>query len=419
MYTQCPKCRTIFNVTREILEVKAGLVRCGDCENVFNATWNLVDESTDQRDDTDPAPPAQDPHDTNAGEWRPLDSERIPGTPSSADRTEQEPSWHGPAFHPGEPYREDAADSEPSTEDISDEEIRRTLRLDEDLSGDLDLDADSDRHRPMPAASPPPGEETVMENGDDERLTRAFEYEAGAGNRRVEPRLGPAPPGELSVDARDALLPRRSPGGAGGQPKRPSPTRKPAIQLRTPPRRERPIPGPVRARSDINWVSLPGHDNPGSRWLWATGVVLLLVLVVLQIRFLLVEELYSIPSARPYISAFCAFAGCSPPARSDPASIRIAQTRVDLHPEVPGAMRVRVNLLNQAEFAQPYPAIQLSLSDKDGRIVGRRTYTPAQYLDTENRNTLLAPGVLAVASINLANPNEIAVGFEAVVVAGP
>src|SRR5690606_25361199 len=44
MYTQCPKCLTVFSVTEEILAVKAGLVRCGDCENVFNATWNLVDE---------------------------------------------------------------------------------------------------------------------------------------------------------------------------------------------------------------------------------------------------------------------------------------------------------------------------------------------------------------------------------------
>src|SRR5690606_13236738 len=44
MFTQCPKCLTVFSVTEEILAVRAGLVRCGDCENVFNATWNLVDE---------------------------------------------------------------------------------------------------------------------------------------------------------------------------------------------------------------------------------------------------------------------------------------------------------------------------------------------------------------------------------------
>ena len=143
----------------------------------------------------------------------------------------------------------------------------------------------------------------------------------------------------------------------------------------------------------------------------------LITVLVLQVRFFLVDELYSIPATRPYIGLFCEFAGCSAPQRSDPRAIEIAQTRVDLHPEVPGAIRIKANLINRAPFAQPYPSVQLPLTDKDGRIVGRRTYGPGDYLPADSPAELLDPGTLAVISINLAHPNENAVGFETQVVA--
>ena len=40
----CPACATLFEVANVQLEQHAGLVRCGECERVFNATWHLVDE---------------------------------------------------------------------------------------------------------------------------------------------------------------------------------------------------------------------------------------------------------------------------------------------------------------------------------------------------------------------------------------
>jgi predicted Zn finger-like uncharacterized protein len=41
--TQCPTCNTRFKVTREQLEAHEGLVRCGRCQKVFNATQYLHD----------------------------------------------------------------------------------------------------------------------------------------------------------------------------------------------------------------------------------------------------------------------------------------------------------------------------------------------------------------------------------------
>ncbi|TEX46097.1 DUF3426 domain-containing protein [Dechloromonas sp.] len=44
MRTRCPECGTIFRVTSEQLRLKAGKVRCGHCEAVFNAFDHLQQE---------------------------------------------------------------------------------------------------------------------------------------------------------------------------------------------------------------------------------------------------------------------------------------------------------------------------------------------------------------------------------------
>ncbi|KAA3626243.1 MAG: DUF3426 domain-containing protein [Proteobacteria bacterium] len=442
MHTQCPKCRTIFNVTEEILAVKSGLVRCGDCDNVFNATWNLVEESEDAESARDAASAATASGGPAGGdgslapdadEETPqtrADETDAPASPRVLDPVDDDPlrggEWTASGSHVVDTPDDDGSDDfvddmhhEPTDEraddKISDDEIRLALRLDEEFDFYREETTEPESIRVAPD-----------EDLDEPSLPGDG---ANAGTRReprLEPRVDQAPGPKLSVSADDGLLPRRT----LRKPSPPAPKsplrRRPAIQLKTPsrPTRQRAsteADAPPAARPDpnVHWVSIPGNDTRGSQFLWASGVLMLIVLVVLQVRFFLVDELYAISATRPYIALFCSLAGCEAPLRSDPGSIEIAQTRVDLHPEVPGAMRIKVNLINRADFAQPYPSLQLTLSDKDGRIVGRRTYTAQEYLDGDGGDALLDPGILAVATINLARPNENAVGFETTVVAAP
>ena len=44
METRCPGCQTIFRVTSVQLKARAGKVRCGECQEVFNALDSLIDE---------------------------------------------------------------------------------------------------------------------------------------------------------------------------------------------------------------------------------------------------------------------------------------------------------------------------------------------------------------------------------------
>lgn len=43
MLTRCPRCETTFRVTPEQLKARQGRVRCGHCQNVFNAIDTLVE----------------------------------------------------------------------------------------------------------------------------------------------------------------------------------------------------------------------------------------------------------------------------------------------------------------------------------------------------------------------------------------
>lgn len=44
MLTRCPSCATHFRVTPEQLKARGGRVRCGQCQNVFNALDSLIEE---------------------------------------------------------------------------------------------------------------------------------------------------------------------------------------------------------------------------------------------------------------------------------------------------------------------------------------------------------------------------------------
>src|SRR5210317_101489 len=44
MFTQCPKCQSVFMVSDKDVRAHEGLVRCGNCYSVFNSSWNLTDD---------------------------------------------------------------------------------------------------------------------------------------------------------------------------------------------------------------------------------------------------------------------------------------------------------------------------------------------------------------------------------------
>jgi predicted Zn finger-like uncharacterized protein len=477
MFTQCPKCETVFRISSEQLKMREGLVRCGDCAEVFNASWHLIDDvdvPTLQRDGTGQTDTAG--ADAGADELAsPLPSLRAPGRPRARDRDDENDSEPGPGFGDDQRIFEldhDLAEEldldDSSLEQLTPDDIRAALEDDENLYHDRGpSDPARAAARPRPPAksaghgraNAPQAPSVPPESGSRPSRARSG---AGAGTApRAEPRLAPpariagdtdeddsgdrdqahAPaeddemvmrPGRLSVPSIDRPVPETPP--------EPRPVRRSRVprQLREPAAagerraasdgRERveirpaitPMQKPEYARLRVGgpgWERSRRQPETAGRFFALVGSLLLIGLLAVQVRFVLIEELAAIPSARPWLSLFCAMAACDVPTRQEPARIDLAQTRVDLHPDVPGALRVRIHVVNRGRLPQPYPSIQLTLSDKDGRVVGRRTYHASDYLGDDG-DRMLAPGIMSVVTLNLAHPDDNAVGFQADVVSG-
>ena len=94
MYTQCPHCQTCFRISEAHLKVAKGKVRCGSCQEVFDATQNLFKNLTDREPINDYKQPAATP--PVSPRLPPEDTEHIdlftPATPSptSAEATRRE-----------------------------------------------------------------------------------------------------------------------------------------------------------------------------------------------------------------------------------------------------------------------------------------------------------------------------------------
>ena len=178
--------------------------------------------------------------------------------------------------------------------------------------------------------------------------------------------------------------------------------------------------------------SHPGHSNPraanalnnpqrpaapGGRLAWSVAALGLLVLLGWQVRYGFLEKYAQHPQYRPFMTVGCAVFNCALlPQRRDLMRLTMIHTHIDLHPLEPGAIRITVKLVNEALFAQPWPDLQITLTDRDGRIVGRRVFPPARYL-AQSQLGQLGSGELGVARFDLARPYEKAVGFEVDVVA--
>ena len=141
-----------------------------------------------------------------------------------------------------------------------------------------------------------------------------------------------------------------------------------------------------------------------------------MLVLFLQTRYVLFDQHAAIPAARPCMLQVCKNIGCNVPLPLSGPVFRVIETKVNLHPDIPGVVIVKVRLLNQSRQHRVYPAIELALSDRNGRIVGRRTYSPKSFLATEDFDKKVPPGADVVVVVNLAQPEDNAVGFEARIV---
>lgn len=184
--------------------------------------------------------------------------------------------------------------------------------------------------------------------------------------------------------------------------------------------RTEPIEPPAGARNETAADDLPlMNEFPLVRKrrrvptaLWYVGGLLLLALAAAQVAYFYAPQLARDARLRPWLALYCEKLGCDtrPPRGALP--IDLAQTAVAPHPRYENALRLSAVLVNRADTAQPYPLMEVALTDSEGKLLARRQFTPAQYLLAPTTTNGLTPNVAVRAQIDVTNVGGRAVGYE-------
>ncbi len=147
------------------------------------------------------------------------------------------------------------------------------------------------------------------------------------------------------------------------------------------------------------------------RWQWAVVAGLALLLGV-QILIADRARLAADAGTRPLVSGLCAALGCTLPAWHEPSAYSMLSRDIRPAPGQPGVLQVHASFRNEARWAQAWPALRLSLSDADGRVIGRRSFQPAEYLGPgADPQARLEQGQSAQVSFQLREPAAATVAF--------
>lgn len=150
-----------------------------------------------------------------------------------------------------------------------------------------------------------------------------------------------------------------------------------------------------------------GRARAPSAWRWWVAALLLLALLTAIVPIANRDVLAADPDWRPRIESICGIVGCNLPPWHEPSAFRTTASEFNPHPTVKGARLVTVSFRNTAPFAQAWPLLELTVSDINGRVVGRRRFHPSEYLGGAPESPLLQPDQSASATLEVVDPDAV------------
>ncbi len=158
-------------------------------------------------------------------------------------------------------------------------------------------------------------------------------------------------------------------------------------------------------------------SQSAQRWLWRAGAIIAGLLLLLQIAIMRFDTLSKHPSYRPFFSYACNLVGCSLPPLLDTQQIRTTNLIVRSHPRQQNALIIDAILINNAQFSQAFPALQLEFNDINDQLVASRQLEPNEYLRGELAGAReMANNQPIQLSIEIVDPGDSAVNYQLTVV---
>jgi hypothetical protein len=97
------------------------------------------------------------------------------------------------------------------------------------------------------------------------------------------------------------------------------------------------------------------------------------------------DQLNQMPQLQIWAEKLCQRFECKNISMRNPKKIELVSRNVYSHPNEKNALMVNITMKNLADFAQPYPVMQIKFSDVRGDNVAARRFLPSEYLPAEIR----------------------------------
>ncbi|WDY57440.1 DUF3426 domain-containing protein [Pseudomonas sp. PSKL.D1] len=389
--TQCPHCQTSFRVTHHQLSVARGVVRCGQCLQVFNAAKQLLEQNRASAAPEAPATPVAapvappEPEPAEPVDWAAtaqaldeldLDQELArlerrgkpaePGPASTSGALQARRDEPAADEHGDEPFGTATDDHhEPHQPDLPAPVLveQEPLELEQapgdrtepTLGSSLDLDLDDE---PKAREIAEHHDEPLPEDDD-------IIHEKGLSARDDDDT-------DMHLSARDddpiePLAGERVEPGFAAKPERPA--------------RKEPLVDVVDDPLQLGWEK--PRPNWGKRLLWGFLTLLAAGLLAFQYVWFHFDEMARQDQYRPIFQQLCPVFGCEVPTRVDISRIKSSNLVVRSHPDFKGALIVDAIIYNRAPFSQPFPLLELRFADLNGQLIASRRFKPSEYLSGE------------------------------------
>ncbi|MGZ3236418.1 MAG: DUF3426 domain-containing protein [Burkholderiaceae bacterium] len=353
--TQCPHCQTTFRVVHDQLKLRAGLVRCGSCKQIFNGIEHLL------RPDQVAQAPAQT-------------------APNIANKSPVEVKT----------FVEDKADDQ-----IVTETAKPNLPSVDFVP--LDVQDSAENHASTPSIKQVDHTETGIESNDP--LTRMTLMNFTHAEDEAEE--------ETDEAERQALIASHTANASSvldhpaseAEPELPDPLDQAIEALQQKPWRSEttssshdPADDIIAAESDEPaFVTQARRRQKRSRMLrvslWVASILLLFSLIG-QSTYLFRNQLAAwFPQVKPVLATACAILDCQVTLPSQIDSVSIESSELQALAPQKNTFALTILLRNYSSTAQAWPNIELTLNDTNEKALVRRIFTPRDYLPAQQDMT--------------------------------
>ncbi|MBT8062526.1 MAG: zinc-ribbon domain-containing protein [Gammaproteobacteria bacterium] len=162
------------------------------------------------------------------------------------------------------------------------------------------------------------------------------------------------------------------------------------------------------AQSEPPTASPGGHQS----WVWKSALALMVVITMANLAWTFREQLLENNSVRDALIAAGFLHEAADEPYRDTASIHLVSRDLHQHPTLAGMLALSATFVSRAPQAQPYPAIELTLTDAGNNAVAQREFSPAEYLPGGHvPEGGLSPGVHVPVLLEFMDPGTRVTGF--------